>query len=991
MKSEVVGWLGWCFFALPAQGIAAQDDLSKAVTTVFEARCVRCHNESTKKGGLSLVSEKALREGGQGGQAFEPFKPDDSLLIEKITGEKPEMPKGGKPLSPDEVTTLRRWIELGAKWPKGLTLKDPKATVGPWWAIQPLSKTEPPRVKNQGWVRTPVDAFVLQSLEAKGLSPRTEADRRTLIRRLSFDLHGLPPSPAEIREFDYDARADAYERLVDRLLASPRYGERWGRHWLDVVHYGDTHGYDKDKRRDHAWAYRDYVIRAFNDDIPYAQFVEEQLAGDVLFPGRPNATVATGFVVAGPWDFVGQVELREGTIEKEKTRLIDRDDMVMNAMSTFQSLTVHCARCHDHKFDPIPQRDYYRLQAVFAGVDRGDRPFQTREASERRAAWQRRRDAAADRLSELSRTAAAISNPELDQLSGAVKSLRQQLADTPKPVTGAPSPTNGYHSSIHSEKDAAAWVQIDLGASVPIDEIRIIPARPTDFPDTPGFGFPDNFRVALDDDPSLSKPVVIAEQARPTHQTQEDEPFVVRAVGRQARFVRISTSRLWKRTNDYVFALSEVEIFSRGRNIAREAAVSALDSIESGRWSKSALVDGFDSRELRPPQDDPLAARRVDLIYRLQLAGIEQERLLDSLVDPKLRAELDGARAEVAEFDARIKAAATSEMVYAVLPRDPRPVHVLRRGEVEQPGELVAPGALTCLSGLDPNFGVGTNDGARRAALAQWIANSRNVLTWRSIVNRVWLYHFGRGIVETPSDFGRNGAMPTHPELLDWLATELLAQGQSIKSLHRLIVTSSSYRQSSKDDESSARIDAENRFYWRMNRRRLDAESIRDSTLAVTGELDLKMGGPAYEPFRFKDDHSPIYDHESLDRINAPETRRRAVYRFIVRSVPDPFLDSLDCADPNANVPVRNTTLTAPQALALLNDPFMIRQSDAFARRVTSPDRDMSASIDAAFRLAFGRLPQAAERSALSAYAEEHGLANACRVLLNTNEFVFVD
>jgi hypothetical protein len=581
-----------------------------------------------------------------------------------------------------------------------------------WWSLRKLVRPAVPKVRDCSWVHTPVDAFILAKLEAKALRPSPPADKRTLIRRLTFDLHGLPPTPDEIESFLGDTAPSADEKLLDRLLASPRYGERWGRHWLDVVHYGDTHGYDKDKRRDNAWPYRDYVIRSFNVDKPYSRFIQEQIAGDILSPHDPAGIVATGFIAAGPWDFVGHAELREGTVEKEKTRLLDRDDMVANSMSTFISLTVQCARCHNHKFDPIPKTDYYRLQAVFAGVDRADRPY-----------------------------------------------------------------------------------------------------------------------------------------------------------------------------------------------------------------------------------------------------GPAQQR------------------------------------VYAVVPHQPRPIHELSRGDVEKPGALLGPGSLSCVAGLTHIFEVrdANDEGQRRAALAAWLADGRNGLTWRSITNRVWQYHFGRGLVDTPNDFGRNGSRPTHPELLDWLAVEFRDSGQSLKRLHRLILRSATYRQVSESHPEFAKTDADNRLLWRMNRQRLDAESIRDSVLAISGKLRSKMGGPGFELFRFKDDHSPVYDHSALEKTHDPAGWRRTVYRFTVRSVPNPFLDCLDCADPSLNTPVRNTTLTALQALALLNDPFMIHQAECFANRLRGLIPDLPRQIETAYRLVFGRASTTLETEALAGYVHKHGLANACRLLFNTNEFIFID
>jgi hypothetical protein len=631
-------------------------------------------------------------------------------------------------------------------------------------------------VKDEAWLRTPIDRFILAALEARGLRPAPPADRATLLRRVTFDLHGLPPTPAEIDAFVHDSAPDAYEKMLDRLLASPRYGERWGRHWLDVVPYGDTHGYDKDKRRDHAWPYRDYVIRSFNADKPYARFVQEQLAGDVLYPEELDGVIATGFIAAGPWDFVGHVELREGTVDKEKTRLLDRDDMVANTCSTFLSLTAHCARCHDHKFDPIPMQEYYRLQAVFAGVERGDRPYGRKELLSERADFDAERRFATER------------------------------------------------------------------------------------------------RAAL---------------------------------------------------------------------LKRRGAVPSTDS----------------------------------------------------LMDQRLRSALADADAQLAALEVRAKSLAPVTQVYAVLPRAPRPIHVLHRGDVERPREEITAGTLSCVKG--PSFplteSAADNEGARRAALARWIADPANVLTWRSIVNRVWQYHFGRGLVDTPNDFGRNGSQPTYPELLDWLAVEFRDGGGSFKKLHRLLLRSAAYCQSSRQDDVAAKIDADNRYLGRMNRQRLDAESVRDSVLAVSGQLDLTMGGPGFELFRFKDDHSPVYDHTAIEKIHDPATYRRTVYRVTVRSVPNPFLDCLDCADPNLNTPVRNTTLTALQALALLNDPFMVKQAEYFAQRLQKRSDDLEKQIEAAYRLAFGRLPDVRERAALAAYAQKHGLANACRVLFNTNEFVFID
>ena len=985
--------------ALAAPG-GADEPFRDRIAPILESRCLSCHGGDRPKGGFSLETRAGLLAGGDlNGPAFDAEAPESSPLLDAISGDEPLMPPEGDPLRPDEVEAIRRWLLDGAPWPEGSSLRD-RRFEDLWWSLIPPVRPEVPAVREPDLVRNPIDAFVLSRLDAEGLSPSPEADRRTLIRRAAYDLTGLPPTPGEIDTFLDDREPGAFERVVDRLLASPGYGERRARRWLDIVHFADTHGYDKDKRRPNAWPYRDYVIRAFNEDIPYARFVREQLAGDVLAPGDPDGVIATGFIAAGPWDFVGHVELREGTVDKKKTRLIDRDDMLANAMSTFVSLTVHCARCHDHKFDPIPQEDYYRLQAVFSGVERGDRPYELPAVARRRVDLQRRRAEVAARLVELNRRIDQRTGADRERIDAEHASRLREIEELPRPVLDEPSATNGYHSAIATIPDEPKWVQIDLGRAVPVSAIYLIPARPVDFPDTPGFGFPARLRVESSiDDPEFRDADPLLDQTTLNRVNPGDVSVRIVPKGgkaRMARYVRVTATSLWERRDDYVFALGELVVVSHGRNVARGAAVSSLDSIEGGRWGRSHLVDGSDSRHRLADLDDPenLAAidRRADLLDSARRFHESQWRqLLASRVDRETVDGLEEADKELAEIDRAIESLPEPSMVYAALPRDPRPIYLLDRGEVEQPGEEVGPGTLSCVPDLQPSFSDAPDEGARRAALAEWITHPGNPLTWRSIVNRAWQDRFGIGLVDTPSDFGRNGSTPTHPDLLDWLAVEFRESGGSLKRLDRLIVTSGTYRRSSRHDEANARIDSGNRLLWRQNRRRLEAEEIRDAALFVSGVLDDSMGGPGFDLFRFEDDHSPIYDHDDPDRIDPPEGRRRTIYRFAVRSVPNPFIECLDGADPNINVPVRNETITALQSLALLNDPFMVARAADFASRISGMARDTEGRIEAAYRLALGRSPDERERSTLAAYAEEHGLSAACRLVLNLNEFVFVD
>jgi len=957
-----------------------------------------------------------------------------------------------------------------------------------WWSFKPAVRpTLPPSAigNPQSATNNPIDAFIRAKLAERNLQPSAEADSVTLIRRITFDLIGLPPTPEEVDEFVNLAigdRQSAIHSLVDRLLASPRYGERWARHWLDVVHFGETHGYDKDKLRMHAWPYRDYVIRSLNDDKPWSRFVEEQLAGDVLYPDDPDGIVALGFIAAGPWDFVGHVELPITKTDGLIARYNDRDDMVMTTFSTFQSLTVHCARCHDHKFDPISAKEYYALQAVFAGVDRANRPYDPDPAVHRqRRALSEERKALEARQGHLKVALAKITNPELASLDQEITNLNARLGGEPAAKSKEKSPSNGYHSNIEPKPDVTKWVQVDIGRAVALEDIRLVPARPTDFPDTPGFGFPLRFKVELSDNPAFTNALTLADHTAADFKNPGDTPVVFSLAGAtngsspltpalspgereprsprpneaersrfgdaqnqilplpkgegrgegegisrtpmapaipQARYIRVTATKLWERTRDYVFALGELQAFANGTNVARGTTVSTLDSIEAGRWSKKNLVDGYSSRASLPdfaPTPEQVTQRRAWEADLKQLTARRQE-VFDSLVPAETKTESANVEAHLAELKKAIAALPEPRQVYAaanefkpegsfIPPKGMRAVHFLPRGDVKRPQELMPPAALACVPGPDARFELKPDhsEGERRAALAKWLTNVRNLQTRRSIVNRVWQYHFGRGLVDTPNDFGHMGSQPTHPELLDWLAWWFLENGESLKKLHRLIVTSATYQQTSVLPASSrqkagetagetpaARLDADNRLLWRMNRARLDAECIRDAMLFVSGQLDLAMGGPSDRQFFFKDDHSPVYDYTRFD-VDTKEGRRRSIYRHIVRSVTDPFMDCLDAADPSQLVARRNTTLTALQALATLNNPFVLKQCEHFAARLGKISADVPAQIESAYRLAFSRGPTPEEKERLTAYARKHGLANACRVLLNSTEFMFVD
>ncbi|MEN9574111.1 MAG: hypothetical protein RL514_1966 [Verrucomicrobiota bacterium] len=895
--------------------------------------------------------------------------------------------------------------------------KATKASSTDWWSLKPLVRPAVPGgAKSEARSQNPIDAFIRAKLVEKNLQPAPEAEPRVLIRRLYFDLLGLPPKPEDVAEFERACsignRESAIGNLVDKLLASPHYGERWARHWLDVVHYGDTHGYDKDKPRPNAWPYRDYVIRAFNEDRPYARSIQEQVAGDVLFPGTRDGVEALGFIAAGPWDFIGHAEVPETKIDGKIARHLDRDDMVANTMQTFNSLTVGCAQCHDHKFDPIPQRDYYRLHAVFAAVDRADKKYFTDAKLTARFAEleHQQRTLTAQR--------AALENKPKLAAGKELEALDQRIEAASK-AKGGVRPEYGYHSGVSPAQDAMKWVQVDLGRSVAIDRVVLRPCYDDFNKIGAGFGFPVRFKVeASDDDQFKSGTVAIADKTAADFTNPGIAPQIFKSTGATARFIRVTATKLAPRQNDFILALAELQVFdSTGSNVALKATVTALDSIEAApRWRKANLTDDI--------------APAADSSGELAELRAQREALLAKFTDEKVRAQLAALGKDLEQVAAELKQFPKPDVVFAGTVHygsgsfagtgpsggKPRVISVLNRGDVKQPKAEVAPGAPGYLAGVPGDFVLpaGHSEGERRAALAQWLASTNNPLTWRSLVNRVWQYHFGRGLVETPNDFGRNGALPTHPELLDWLACEFRDGGGSVKKLHKLIVTSATYRQASVEKNlvisnqskaaggsnlalianhslPAASLDSSNTLLWRQNRRKLDAEAVRDATLFVAGKLDPKLGGPAFQDFIVeKPEHSPHYQYHLHDPED-PKSHRRSVYRFLVRSQTQPFMTTLDCADPSMQVGKRNESVSALQALALLNNGLMVTMSKHFAAKLDAGGGDLNAKVARAFREALSRAPSADEQANLLAYAQQHGLANACRVLFNLNEFAFVD
>ena len=971
-------------------------DFLREVRPIFEAKCFKCHGPEKQKSGFRLdASQVALHGGEAHAPNIVPGQPDRSPLMRFVSGVDREMrmPPKGDLLTVSEQATLRAWIAEGAVWPAtaDVVLANPLA----WWSWRPLP-SPPPAVDGSA----KIDSFVRAKLAERGLQPAAPAPAATLVRRVTVDLTGLPPTPEETAAFIADSSPLAYERLVDRLLASPRYGERWARHWLDVVHYGDTHGYDKDKPREHAWAYRDYVIRALNADKPYARFVQEQVAGDTLFPGTRDGIEALGFLAAGPWDFIGHAEVPETKVDGKLTRHLDRDDMLANTLGTFTSLTVHCAQCHNHKFDPITQEDYYSLQAVFAALDRTDRPYYLDDATNASATQLVRQQ---KDLSAQVRQAEATLGAQAGEAYVALTRRIEGISKTAAAKTGNPTPDFGYHAQVSKQAQTVKWVQVDLGQRFELARVVLSPCYDDFNGIGAGFGFPVRFKVEVSDDPAFRQGVQLLWRGHDQRFMADLPnpgltPYVVPIEPEDVvtgRYVRVTAVQLAPRKGDFIFALAELEVRTTdGRNVAQGRPVQALDSIEATpRWRKVNLTDGL--APVRPSPDE---------LAQLQA---ERDRLLLAAASPAVAEALRARRAELAQLTKEIAALPKPALVYAAGIHTgsgafagtgaqggrPRPIFLLARGQVTQPQREVGPGALAALGFAPARFVLpaGAGEGERRAALAQWLTHQDNPLFWRSAVNRIWQYHFGQGIVETANDFGRNGAVPTHPELLDWLAGDFRAHGGSLKRLHRQIVLSATYRQSSDDNPAASRLDANNTLLWRQQRRKLEAEVLRDAVLQASGRLDLSMGGPGWRDFVIEQpEHSPHYRYDLADPAD-PRTFRRSIYRFVVRSQTQPWMTSLDCADPSMRVDKRNESLSALQALALLNNGFMLTQSTVLAERVVRERGEAKAQVARAYELVLGRPPSAATLERLVVFTREQGLPATCRALFNLNEFAFID
>ena len=807
--------------------LSAADDSGAAAHLILKKNCLLCHGAAMQSSGLDLRTREAMLRGGERGSAIKPGDAANSKIYRFAAGiDQPSMPPGKK-LNDADLAVLKGWIESGAKFEAIVetSKEDPKAALAKledrpiteaernFWSFRPVRRVDPP----SDGKTNPIDAFLAASWKSKGLTGSPRADKRVLIRRAYLDVVGIPPSTAEVESFVADNAPDAFSKAVEKLLASPHYGERWGRHWLDLVRYADSGGYEVDRDRFNVYRFRDWVVNAFNQDLPYNKFVQMQLAGDEYAPGTVDAKIATGYIYLGP----------EANMSNEQTRMDQLDDILATTGGALLGMTIGCARCHNHKFDPIPQKDYYRMQAVFFPSSNRDLPVVAEDALKKHEAdlkaWRAR----------------------LDPVEAELKALQ------------AP-----YRKKIREEKIAA---------------------------------LPDFYQLALN-----------------TAAAQRTE-------GQRLNALQVEKT----------LGVSRGEI----------------------EW-------------ILNPED---AAKQCNLIEQITLI-INDKPVVDTAFST---VEKEGSK--------------------------PEPSYFLHQGSIGNKGSEMKPGVLSVAADKEPDFPTpdpGASSSMRRKTFADWVTSPRNPLSARVMVNRLWQHHFGEGIVRTPSNFGKTGEAPTHPEMLDWLASEFVAKDWSMKSMHRLILNSNAYQMASDDVAANRKIDPDNRMLWRQARWRVEGEILRDSVLAVAGSLDLTLGGPGVYPYidpaLFAASSRRTWPGKAEDDAS---TYRRSIYVFSKRTIPLPMLELFDKPDTNLTCSRRNRSTIATQSLILMNSGFASHQAKVFAARLQrEAGADAKAQIERAYEIALSRMPTSKELDLALSFVTNNptGLVDFCQTIFNLNEFAYI-
>jgi len=1090
----------------PNTNPATAEFFESKIRPVLVERCFKCHGpESKPEGNLRVDSLAGLLTGGDFGPSIKPGDPKESLLIDAVNhGDVVQMPPKSK-LPAEEIANLTAWVAAGAKWPDS-----PEATsraVAPgvpfeitpedrnFWAFQSPHDPQPPAVKQTAWPQSLLDYFVLAPLETRGLKPAAAANRRTLLRRATFDLHGLPPSPEEVEAFLADTSSDAFAKVVDRLLASPRYGERWGRRWLDLARYADSNGMDENMAMTHAWRYRDYVIGAFNKDLPYDQFIREQLAGDLLASADSQARfdrlVATGFLVLGP-----KMLAEDDPVKMEMDIIDEQVDTIGRAVL---GLTLGCARCHDHKFDPIPTADYYSLAGIFKSTKSmenykvvamwSERPLATDEEVAQLAAIEKQ---IADKSRDLKQLETTANQALLSEARGKFKEYllaASQLGEQQRALAALSKDLNAGALGketilLEAEKFVRGNVARDFenyGREIGV----ILNAGPSPNFAEYEFSLPaaGTYQIALRYAAAESRPIVLTLDGRPlkseaasatTVSWQADtQTWAIEAVAPlasgphilrieragpvphidklallPARFSKDLASGTWSlagqapNTNDLRPALvdqwvryleraqgdvsSPLQAWHAFRQAAEQGVAPTLDETTS---LAAALL-----KVPRPTSLDELAARYADLSLATErslkerpaadqqspLSDPAQEALRSLLYDPSgpfalpkevesyypndTKALLTKFKSELAELE---KAKPTLPQALAVSDRTPQNLRVHIRGSHLTQGAETPRQFPRILAG-EAQQPIG-DKASGRLELALWLTRAEHPLTSRVMVNRIWQGHFGEALVRSPDNFGRLGERPDNQPLLDWLSHRFVESGWSIKAMHRLIMLSSAYQMSTAHDANAAQVDPENRLLWRMNRRRLEAEEIRDAILATSGQVDNSMGGTL---LKYKN-HTYVTSTGASHNVNYENTRR-SVYLPVLRSAVYDVFQAFDFADPSTMNGKRPTTIVAPQALFMMNSSLVLGQTRALAeqllRRTLSADssRDDAARVELVYLRAYSRPPIEPEiRRALQFIAHyQADLAQQkvetdearvrawqalCRVILSSNEFIYLE
>jgi hypothetical protein len=927
---------------------AEKVDFSRDVQPIFTKNCFLCHGPdgSSRKAELRLdVRENALTDH-DSGVPIVPGKPEMSELIARITAEDVDdrMPpkKHGNPLTAEQVKTLKDWIAQGAEYTEH-------------WAFVPPKKAPLPTVKDTAWAATPVDRFVLQTLEREKLAPVARASRETLIRRATLDLIGLPPTPEEIEAFVSDRSPDAYARVIDRLLASPHYGERWGRHWLDVARYADSGGFETDIFFGHAWRYRDYVIRSFNADKPFDQFVKEQIAGDELYPGNEEARIATGLYTTGP-------VLQEAGMVTGKLEYDQNTDAVDTTGAAFLGLSVGCARCHDHKYDPIAQKEYYSLQALFAASDQFDYSVDGKKLRDRAALKPTLKEFEAEQA-----RARVVHETDPKRREELIRKTGDAYIEADDGLKGRIDASKRYNTMARA---IAHYQAVQAGQNDATEAVDMLAADPDDTNDI----------IAL-------KAVL----SGVLHSKPSDKI--------EAALLDVGVIALLN---------PDRSMFRRGGGGGRRAAAAAGNAkAATGAAGNGKKDDGPPAAAVaaaEPASPPPEGFRFGRRAFNALTSDDEKRQFLLDLGKREIErpkpegyvADIDALRLETGQSHLN----APSAIPIRVLDHREKPleVHLLKRGELEMPGEVVEPGVPKRISGGATVSFANLPATRRRAALAEWITAPDNALTARVIANRVWQWHFGQGLVRTPNDFGIAGDRPTHPELLDWLAVELVEHGWQLKHLHRVIMLSNTYQMAATADAETLARDPENGLLTRFQPHRLEAEVIWDSLRAASGKLDLTLYGlPVAPPL---DEQEQLGNYRKWPTSAPEEANRRAIYLLVKRSFRFPMLSAFDLPDNISSCGRRDITTIPNQALTLLNNGTMRQHAAQFAERLVRETHGQVAAIPArAWLLAYGRTISREEEAQATSFLRDRSaadrgnlpaaLSELCLALFNTNEFIY--